>query len=270
MPNQTTYYSRMAKSAPDKIAAISTYTKAGTRVLDFGSGLNLDVAEFVSGRGGAYTSVDNERSVVDAMLDAGFESHTDLCYIAGREFDVIFLSSVLHELFSYCSPLVAAHTFADLAKLLAPDGVIVIRDWYVHPADQWELQTQLTVNEAAKGEVYQWLAALQHNGVIGSVTKSSNWDRYGDGVLTGCVADLYEVLYHCVWGIKSLERESAERYAIRELDLDRLVDNNGLLVMLSECHHDYSYDRYFGRLFSHLASELRDAPSKHVLVLKKA
>ena len=48
------------------------------------------------------------------------------------------------------------------------------------------------------------------------------------------------------------------------------MDNNGLLVMLSECHHDYSYDRYFGRLFSHLASELRDAPSKHVLVLKKA
>ena len=116
MPNQTTYYSRMAKSAPDKIAAISTYTKAGTRLLDFGSGLNLDVAEFVSGRGGAYTSVDNERSVVDAMLDAGFESHTDLRYIAGREFDVIFLSSVLHELFSYCSPLVASHTFADLVN----------------------------------------------------------------------------------------------------------------------------------------------------------
>ena len=66
MPNQTPYYSRMAKSAPDKIAAISPYTKPGTRVLDFGSGLNLDVAEFVSGRGGAYTSVDNERSVVDA------------------------------------------------------------------------------------------------------------------------------------------------------------------------------------------------------------
>ena len=104
MPNQTTYYSRMAKSAPDKIAAISTYTKAGTRVLDFGSGLNIDVAEFVSGRGGTYTS----------------------------------------------------------------------------------------------------------------------------------------------------------------------VDNNGLRVVLSECHHDDSYDRYFGRLFSHLSSELRDAPSKHVMVFKKA
>ena len=84
MPNQTTYYSRMAKSAPDKIAAIRPYTKHGTRVIDFGSGLNLDVAEFVAGRDGVYTSVDNERSVVDAMTDAGFESHTDLRYIAGR------------------------------------------------------------------------------------------------------------------------------------------------------------------------------------------
>ena len=70
MPNQTTYYSRMAKSAPDKIAAIRPYTKHGTRVLDFGSGLNIDVAEFVAGRGGVYTSVDNERSVVDAVWRA--------------------------------------------------------------------------------------------------------------------------------------------------------------------------------------------------------
>lgn len=84
------------------------------------------------------------------------------------------------------------------------------------------------------------------------------------------MADLYEVLYHCVWGLKSLERESSERYAIREPDLDRLMDNNGLRVVLSECHHDDSYDRYFRRLFSHLSAELRDAPSKHVLVFKKA
>ena len=48
------------------------------------------------------------------------------------------------------------------------------------------------------------------------------------------------------------------------------MDNNGLRVVLSEYHHDDSYDRYFGRLFSHLSSELRDAPSKHVLVFKKA
>ena len=67
MPNQTTYYSRMAKSAPDKIAAIRPYTKHGTRVIDFGSGLNLDVAEFVAGRGGVYTSVDNERSVAKQL-----------------------------------------------------------------------------------------------------------------------------------------------------------------------------------------------------------
>ena len=45
------------------------------------------------------------------------------------EFDVIYLSSVFHELMSYLSRPERRETFAMLDKALKPEGVIVIRDW---------------------------------------------------------------------------------------------------------------------------------------------
>ena len=44
-------------------------------------------------------------------------------------FDVIYLSSVLHEFFSYLSPKDYRDTMATIVKALKPDGYLILRDW---------------------------------------------------------------------------------------------------------------------------------------------
>ena len=59
------------------------------------------------------------------------------------EFDIIYMSSVFHELMSYLSRPERTKTFAMLDRALKPDGTIIIRDW--GPGKTSSLDTSIEV-----------------------------------------------------------------------------------------------------------------------------
>ena len=132
MENHTnkTYQERMNKTASSKFGAIEKYLDKGVKLLDFGSGFSPEFIEQVQQTGAHYVAYDVSQIVQNQLKehDIDFLTKEQLANTED-EFDVIYLSSVFHELMSYLSRPERRETFAMIDKALKPDGVIVIRDW---------------------------------------------------------------------------------------------------------------------------------------------
>lgn len=276
------YTRRMARSYGSKWDALRDHVRPGVKVLDFGCGMPENarlLRDLVEGAGGEYYCHDAHPDVEAAMrADGGFRhvSADRLGEYVGT-FDVVFMSSVVHEMLTpECRPgaVVNESLFELIGRLVAPSGCLVVRDWadYAVGAQDGSLPASLDlVDEGAAREVAQWADAMVAHGVIagGSARIES---RHGDWVLTGERESVCEVFLHAVWGLGSLGRESQERYCSTAFGspggfVSRFYGERGFAVEGVQVFYDEGFSRHGARLFR-LDSGLPCA-TKAVTVLRK-
>ena len=124
------------------------------------------------------------------------------------QFDVIYLSSVFHELISYLSRQERIETIAMIINNLKSGGYLVIRDWANPNNNTFKFKIQ-PVSKQAQDEMNIWIKELQKNSII-----DQNCYKLVDGSISASYANAYEIIFHTVWGLKSLSRESKEQYNV--------------------------------------------------------
>ena len=87
------------------------------------------------------------------------------------------------------------------------DGYLIIRDW-ANPNDVEKLFNIKPVSNQAKEDMDIWINELLKNSIIDS------YEELEDGSILTNYKNAYEILFHTVWGLKSLSRESKEQYNI--------------------------------------------------------
>lgn len=276
------YTRRMARSYGSKWDALRGHVRPGVKVLDFGCGMPENarlLRDLVEDAGGVYCCHDAHPDVEKAMrADGGFRhvSAGDLTEHVGV-FDVVFMSSVVHEMLTpSCAPGAVANAalFELIGSLVAPSGCVVVRDWddYAAGAQDGSLPASLDlVDEGAAREVAQWVSAMESSGVIreGAVTVSRS---SGGWVLAGERESVCEVFLHAVWGLGSLDRESRERYCSAAFGspggfMQWFYGSRGFAVEGVQVFYDEGFARHGARLFR-LGGVLPCA-TKAVTVLRK-
>ena len=225
-----TYQERMNKTASSKFGAIEKYLDKGIKLLDFGSGFSPEFVEQVQQTGARYTAYDVSQIVQNQLKENKVDFLTkEQLANTEDEFDVIYLSSVFHELMSYLSRPERRETFEMLDRALKPDGVIVIRDWGYerNPNDITSFEVASSdMNE----EVKTWIKELVKNSVIKRTRMVERDSEDEPDIYVTTKQNIYEIMLHTVWGLNSLERESKETYCVTPELIDKWI-----------CH-PYGYD----------------------------
>lgn len=100
--DQKQYMERMNQTALSKFDLLKPYLNPTIKVLDFGSGYSPDFIEAVIQTGASYTAYDNSPIVQEKLRTNGINLLTEEELLSSKErFDIVFLSSVFHELVSY-------------------------------------------------------------------------------------------------------------------------------------------------------------------------
>ena len=208
MENHTnpTYSKRMHQTTDAKFEPLEPYLKPGITLLDFGSGFNPNFIASIEETGATYYGYDISPIVNQHFKENKINHLTkDDLDAQNKTFDVIYLSSVLHEFFSYLSPKDYRNTMATIIKALKPDGYLIIRDWPIIQ-DPDKYQKLVAKDENAAKIIDHWRKALKENAITGPIRKSNPTTYHAKKV------DLFELVFHVSWGLDSLERESQEQY----------------------------------------------------------
>lgn len=271
MENHTnkTYQERMNKTALSKFDVIEKHLDKGIKLLDFGSGFSPEFIKQVQQTGAHYVAYDVSQIVQNQLKENDIDFLTkEQLKNTENEFDVIYLSSVFHELMSYLSRPERRETFAILNKALKPDGVIIIRDW--GPGRQPRRPVALEVaSKDVNDEVQTWVEALIKNSIINTpwITEDENDNVIVPYIYKHVPHYLYEIMFHVVWGLGSLERESKESYALDYHHIDKWICQpyNYKIV-----HQYEEYDEtYLPHLQKYFKLDSLPWPTKIIYELKK-
>ena len=224
--NTQTYIDRMNQTALSKFDCLKPYLGDGVSVLDFGSGYSPEFVSEVESTGATYTAYDASPVVLEKLHADGINAIAELT----GKYDVIFLSSVFHELISYLSDVEYNRTTKMIADAVKPGGHIVIRDWANPGRDN---RCHVVIQPDKLEEVKLWVHALCYNEIIERPTFYSN-------ILTTSEHELYQLMYHTVWGTDSIEREARETY-----DVTSRVQDFGKEYHLQLVHHEEQYDETY-------------------------
>lgn len=265
------YARRMDATLDRKWAALEPHVTPGARILDYGCGMPSDngIRQRVEAAGGVYECHDISATVEAAMRERGatFQTKKDLHEHGAGRYDVVFLSSVLHEFTSQddCGFEEIEATW----KLVAKGGVAIVRDW---TGVRFQLHSQpprslKVTSEEAMREILAWVGALAMNSVIriGNVNNYKiDWNNLE---LHADPASLYEIAFHSVWGLGSLPRESGEHYGEAQSALGTHIRYWG------DCTVEHQYDEWDETYLTHL-QRLYDIdrlpwPTKTVLALRR-
>ena len=202
-----TYLQRMNKTADSKFKVVEPFLGKGVKLLDFGSGISPEFISEVVSTGAEYYAYDISTTVQTELSSMGVSvlTKSDLLNQT-TQFDVIYLSSVFHEIMSYLNRQERTETISMLVGCLKQGGSLVIRDW-ANP-DNSESFTLQPVSIQAQEEIDTWVHELQRNSIIGDVKVKA------DGSIVTNIKDAYEIMFHTVWGLGSLSRESKEQYNV--------------------------------------------------------
>ena len=201
------YIQRMNKTADSKFEVVKPFLSKGVNVLDFGSGISSKFISEVVSTGANYYAYDISLTVQTELSRMGVSVLTKSDLLNQTiHFDVIYLSSVFHEIMSYLNRQERTETISMLVGALKQGGSLVIRDW-ANP-DESESFTLHPVSTQAKEEIFTWINELQRSSIIGNVEVNE------DGSIVTTIKDAYEIMFHAVWGLGSLSRESKEQYNI--------------------------------------------------------
>jgi len=205
--NGDSYIQRMNKTADSKFKVVKPFLSKGIKLLDFGSGISPEFISEVVSTGSEYYAYDISTTVQTELSSMGVSvlTKSDLLNQT-TQFDVIYLSSVFHEIMSYLNRQERTETISILVGCLKQGGYLVIRDW-ANP-DNLESFTLQPVSNQAKEEIAIWVNELQRNSIVDNV------DVNEDGSIVTSVKDAYEIMFHTVWGLGSLSRESKEQYNV--------------------------------------------------------
>ena len=238
------YIQRMNKTVNSKFKVVEPFLGKGVNILDFGSGISPEFISEVVSTGAEYYAYDISTTVQTELSSMGVSvlTKSDLLNQT-TQFDVIYLSSVFHEIMSYLNRQERTETISILVGCLKQGGSLVIRDW-ANP-DNLESFTLQPVSTQAQEEIDTWVHELQRNSIIGKVKQNE------DGSIVTSVKDAYEIMFHTVWGLNSLSRESKEQYSITGA-LDRWILSpwkDYLELQESYTTRDDSYLAYLQRYF---------------------
>ena len=254
MENHTnkTYQERMNKTASSKFSAIEKHLEKGVKLLDFGSGFSPEFIEHVNQTGAHYVAYDVSQIVQNQLKENDIDFLTkEQLTNTKDEFDVIYLSSVFHELMSYLSRPERRETFAMLDKALKPDGVIIIRDWGTGYQSRQPVTLEVASDEV-NDEVKTWVDALVKNSVINTLRplKDDTDNIIMPHIYKGGPRQLYEILFHVVWGLGSLEYESQESYAIDPYLIEKWICTpHGYEIIDHYDEYDETYLPYLQKYF---------------------
>lgn len=242
--NCDSYIQRMNKTADSKFKVVEPFLGKGVKLLDFGSGISPEFISEVVSTGAEYYAYDISTTVQTELSCMGVSVLTKSDLLNSTiQFDVIYLSSVFHEIMSYLNRQERTETISMLVGSLKTGGSLVIRDW-ANPNES-ESFTLQPVSTLAQEEITTWIKELQRNSIIGDIEVNE------DGSIVTNVKDAYEIMFHTVWGLGSLSRESKEQYNITD------ALNKWILSPWKDCLHlqntytskDDSYLTYLQKYF---------------------
>jgi SAM-dependent methyltransferase len=263
MENHTnpTYNKRMHQTTDAKLEPLEPYLKPGVTLLDFGSGFNPDFITSIEETGATYYGYDISPIVNQQFKENKIKHLIKEDLDAQNEtFDVIYLSSVLHEFFSYLSPKDYRDTMATIVKALKPDGYLILRDWpIIQETDTY--QKYIAKDENAAKIIDYWRDALKENAVTGPIQKSNPTTYHANN------ADLFELIFHVSWGLESLERESQERYHMTESQIIQNLLYPFDLTLIHAYHQDD--ETYLPHLQKYFNLNSMPSPTKTIHIIQK-
>ena len=257
--DKNTYITRMNKTALSKFDVLKPYLKKKTKVLDYGSGISPEFIKSVQQTGAKYYAYDISPTVQNELANLNIDVITGENLEKSKEkYDIIFMSSVFHEIISYMSRPERTKVLKQIYRNLKKDGKLIIRDWANNNSDK--LYTINTKSEKASKEVDRWVKKLKENSIIQNVEKINNKEY------KTTEKEAYEVIFHVVWGLQSLERESKEEYNIQDYLEKWLLKPLNFKVSSVIEEKDESYLQYLKKYF-----KLDEVPfnTKCILVLEK-
>lgn len=193
------YVQRMNKTADSKFEVVKPFLGKGVNILDFGSSISSKFISEVVSTGANYYAYDISLTVQTELFRMGVSVLTKSDLLNQTiQFDIIYLSSVFHEIMSYLNRQERTETISMLVGALKQGGSLVIRDW-ANPNES-ESFTLQPVSNQAKEKIFTWVKELQRNSIIGNVEVNE------DGSIITNVKDAYEIMFHTVWGLGSLSR----------------------------------------------------------------
>lgn len=244
LSDNNSYIQRMNQTADSKFKVVEPFLGEGVTLLDFGSGISSEFIADVVSTGANYYSYDISPTVQTTLSRMGVNVVTKQELLKRElQFDVIYLSSVFHEIMSYLTRQERTETISMIVNSLKTGGSLVIRDW-ANP-DNLDFFALQPVSNHAKEEIFTWVNELQRNSII------SNVEVNEDGYLVTSVKDAYELIFHTVWGLGSLSRESKEQYSITDA-LDKWILSpwkDYLELQDSYISRDDSYLAYLQKYF---------------------
>ena len=263
MENHTnpTYNKRMHQTTDAKLEPLMPYIKPNTTLLDFGSGFNQDFITSIEETGATYYGYDISPIVNQQFKENKIKHLSKEDLDAQNEtFDVIYLSSVLHEFFSYLSPKDYRDTMATIVKALKPDGYLILRDWpIIQETDTY--QKLVAKDENAAKIIDLWRDSLKENAVTGPIRKSNPTTYYAKKV------DLFELVFHVSWGLDSLERESQEHYHMTESQIIQNLLYPFDLTLIHAYHQDD--ETYLPHLQKYFNLNSMPSPTKTIHIIQK-
>ena len=208
LSDNNSYIQRMNQTAESKFKVVEPFLGDGVTLLDFGSGISSEFISDVVSTGANYYSYDISPTVQTTLSRMGVNVVTKQELLKGElQFEVIYLSSVFHEIMSYLPRQERTETISMIVNSLKTGGSLVIRDW-ANPDAVSESITLKPVSKQSETEIHTWIQELQKNSIIDTVEPKE------DSSIVTTVKDAYEIMFHVVWGLKSLNRESKEQYNV--------------------------------------------------------
>lgn len=209
--NKDIYIKRMNQTAKSKFAVVEPYLSKGMKILDFGSGISPEFISDVDSSGAEYYAYDVSKTVQTELASIGVNVVTKENLINKEfQFDIIYLSSVFHEIISYLNRQERTEIINMIMESLKSGGYLIIRDWS-NPNDTEQLFCIQPASEQAAQEIEIWINELLKNSIL-----DNNYNKHEDGSITTHSKNAYEIIFHTVWGLKSLSRESKEQYNIED------------------------------------------------------
>lgn len=234
------YMSRMNQTARSKFDLLQPYLAPGISILDFGSGYSPEFIEAVVATGASYTACDHSPIVQEKLQEHGVNWLTPQTLATVEErFDIVFLSSVFHELVSYLTREEYKQTLDTLVGILKSGGLLIVRDW-ANPNN--DSISTITLKAKTKQEVFTWIHALESNNIFKQTVTT------GD-TLFASQRDMYQIVFHAVWGLGSLERESKETYDVTDA-IGSLSLTYGLTLVSYHAEYDESYLEHIKKYFT--------------------
>lgn len=271
------YEKRMESSMNYKIEAIKPWLKEGVKVLDYGCGRSNTIRDLVQDcKGSYYLGIDNDFDEIpqgfthlDKLGRATFQAKylQELDESIEEEFDVIFMSSVIHEMQSFMTRDQFVEEIKKLCGLLKVGGHLIVRDWDICRYDGYK-EGKLIPRDKTRSlypVLELWKDCFYWSGI-----KMPIYFKESLGGIVECIegtkSDLLNFAYHVVWGTDSISRETDEDY--------RVNYSWAMYSCYMDCiniyeEHDEGYKKYLSEYFENYEEIFSWAPTKKVTVWEK-